>query len=495
MFMKNFIFIILLTAILLPLLVSCKATPSTNTTESTTAAESTTTTESSTEAPQEPFDPIVYNVVPDIIWAYATKNSEQTPFTMGDGTYSFNFSNVDISTMKYLEFDLYIPSVENYANITEDTQFEITSSGTYDKNEFAWVGHKNGILSGQTITEGWNHIKIELPEMPEVDRTAVNFIRWYWVSPKSTISGCSIANFRFTTDESVDPLITASGFIVNTVYPTDDIVIATADITKAPYNADSTGKTDVTAVINQALKDVSDAGGGTVFMPVGQYLVTDTISIPAYCTLRGDWQDPDIGTDYGTVILANPQVNVPVNESLFLISGSAGVNGLTIYYPEQSLEAIKEYPFTFYNTGKGASYMLPSITNCTVINGYRGIGACVLESNAHEQFSIENLKGTFLYTAAEVYNQADVGTWKKVYVNSSYWENCPLGQTAVDKTALRSYLRQNAVGLILGDLEWTEFVDLRISGYNYGIRIVKGHRIEFAGSIYDAHITDCTIAL
>ena len=335
----------------------------TQTADTTQAAETTKSPDETTAPPEtvepiDPFEPLVYSVVPDIVWAYATRENTMMTFTMGNGVYEFGFSAVDISEMQYLEFDIYIPSMTNYAKITEDTQFEITSSGTCDKNEHAWTGHQNGILKDQNIQEGWNHVKIALSEMPTVDKTSVNYIRWYWVSPRSTVKDCAIANLRFTTDSSVDPVSekkTVNGFIVDTVYPTTDVVIATVDVTKAPYCADNTGKTDVTAIINKALKDVSAAGGGTVFMPIGQYLITGSVTIPAYCTLRGDWQDPDIGTDYGTVILAKPQKTTAVNDALFMIGGSAGVNGLTVYYPEQNINDIKEYPFTFYTTGRGSA--------------------------------------------------------------------------------------------------------------------------------------------
>ncbi len=392
------------------LLVSCKGSG-----EAT--GDSSKTDPAKTDPPADP-DPIppntgevVYSVVPDMIWATATREDATATFVMGNSVNAFKFAPIDISGMKYLEFDLYLPSVKNLSKITENSQFEITSSGTCDVEEFSWSGTSNGILRGQKLEEGWNHVKVRLTSMPGVNPKAVNYIRWYWAAPASTIDGCKMANLRFTVDGSIDPPVigkmAGTGFIVDTVYPTEDIVVATVDITKAPYNADPTGKTDVTKILNKALGDVSVAGGGTVWMPAGKYLVTDTVTIPEYCTLRGDWQDPDVGTDYGTVILAKVKANQPVNRALFLIGGSAGVNGLTVYYPEQSLEDVKEYPFTFYTTGEGSSYMLASVTRCTVINGYRGIGACVVEGNAHEQFSIDNVKGTFLCTAAEVYNQAD----------------------------------------------------------------------------------------
>jgi len=283
--------------------------------------------------------------------------------------------------------------------------------------------------------------------------------------------------------------------IVPTVYPTDDIVIADIIATQAPYCADPTGQSDATEAIRQALNDCAAQGGGTVFLPVGVYLITDTVQIPPFVTLRGDWQDPDGGTDYGTVIKACPPSSDNDETGLFLLGGSGGAVGLTVYYPEQGVgDECKPYPFTFYTNGVGTNYMLSTVKNVTVLNGYRGIGACCTDGGAaHEQLTVENFKGTFLLCGAEVYNQADVGTWQGVSVSPKFWMEIPEDSwmTAPSDDEIQAFIAQSATGLILGDLEWTEFIDLQIEGCKTGIHIVKGKRIEFAGSLYDISVTDC----
>ena len=284
--------------------------------------------------------------------------------------------------------------------------------------------------------------------------------------------------------------------IVTTLYPTDDVVVADLVLTEAPYAADSTGLADCTGVIQQALTDCYDAGGGTVFLPAGRYRVTGPIRIPAFVTLRGDWQDPDEGNDYGTIILADVPSADAATPALFTVGGSSGAMGLTVYYPNQSLANVKPYPFTFYVAGTYfEDLMLQSIVNCTVINGYRGLGVCVEGGGGHEMMTAENFKGTFLYVGAEAYNQSDVGTWKNLSIGNKYWSQAGAGLAAADRAMLDSYTKSRATGLILGDLEWTEFAGLAVSGCKVGVHIVKGRRIEFAGSLYGVDIADCGTGL
>ena len=45
------------------------------------------------------------------------------------------------------------------------------------------------------------------------------------------------------------------------------------DVTQAPYNADNTGTTDVTTIIQNAIDAITVLGGGTVYLPAGTYKV------------------------------------------------------------------------------------------------------------------------------------------------------------------------------------------------------------------------------
>lgn len=287
--------------------------------------------------------------------------------------------------------------------------------------------------------------------------------------------------------------------IIETVYPTEDVVIADVVLTEAPYNADNTGKKDVTEILNQAIADVHTNGGGTVFLPVGQYRLTGNINILPFVTVRGDWQNPTQGNDYGTVILADVPPSEEFTPGLFTVGGSAGAMGLTVYYPEQSIEKTVPYPYTFYVNGNGASYMLQSIVNVTLLNAYRGIGACAQTRNdiyeCHEMLTVDNFHATVLCEGIASYNSADVDTYKNVFISPYYWAQAGEQYNAPDTDTLAACTRANTVGLLIGDLEWPQYANIHISDCNYGILFDKGMRVYFSGTFYDLYIDRCNFGL
>ncbi len=287
---------------------------------------------------------------------------------------------------------------------------------------------------------------------------------------------------------------TQSPVIVDTVYHTDDVVIADIVATENPYNADDTGVKDATAAIQKAIDDCAAMGGGTVWLPKGEYRLTGNVYIRQFVTLRGEYQDPDAGKEYGTIIIADVPESDLMTPGLFTVGASAGAVGLTVWYPEQDIKNVKPYPYTFYVTGNG-DYMLHTIKNCTLINSYRGIGACSECENqvyqCHEMLTIENVKGTCLYEGLNSHNSADVDTVKTFYVLNKYWAEAGDEFNAPEKSEIDDYTRKHGCGLVLGDLEWPQFADIKISDMLGGILFKKGIRYSYSGVFTDLYITDC----
>ncbi|WP_371402315.1 discoidin domain-containing protein [Kribbella sp. NBC_00662] len=285
------------------------------------------------------------------------------------------------------------------------------------------------------------------------------------------------------------PVVTPKPKLVQTSNPTEDGVVADFDATQ--YGADRTGRRDSTKAIQQAIYACQDAGGGTVWLPAGQYKVTDTIEVHAFCSLRGD-HGQKLGT--GTVIIAD----LPSGDdgpSLFRIGGSAGVLGVTTYYPNQSATEPVPYGYTFEIPG-GAwigneNYMMSTVSDVTMLNSYRGIGVSTMPNDhgnapssgqVHESTTIRNVTGTALFEGARAYNGADVGTWENVAFSNSYWSSAPKAFNPPSRQALDTWTRAHGTGLVLGDLEWDQFYRISVSDYLVGIHVVAGQRAQFTGS-------------
>lgn len=308
-----------------------------------------------------------------------------------------------------------------------------------------------------------------------------------------------------------EPPMTYEKGIIDLTYGSDEIVIADY-IIDADAGADPTGTKDSTKAIQSVINDCSNNGGGTVFLPSGKYLVSEQILVPSFVYLRGDWNDPDkqgFDGNYGTVILAdvaaaetetrNPVLadrddiyaNFP---ALFRIGGSAGLIGVTIYYPEQNIDSVTPYPFaveipSFAGDGCHINHHASTIKNVTFINCYKGIiagaSASVYSNNmgaAFEQVHIENIRGTFLYQAMQMYIASEAGVVKNVSISNDYWKNSTLGKA--DGAKLDAYTMKYTTGLLLGDLEWLFFNDITIRDVCMGVRIYDGIRRFFTNEVY-----------
>ncbi|MEN3305312.1 MAG: hypothetical protein V7603_1514 [Micromonosporaceae bacterium] len=311
-----------------------------------------------------------------------------------------------------------------------------------------------------------------------------------------------LTEFQVRDQRAVEP----KPALVKTRYPTADAVVA--DFDAGTYGVDPTGAQDSTKAIQAALYDCYDSGGGTVWLPVGTYRVTATIEVPAFCTLRGDRRDPDQGHGtYGTVVSADLAAgdNGPV---LFRIGGSAGVMGVTTYYPRQNATAPVPYNDTFEITGSAwasdENYMMSTVSDVTMLNSYRGIGISTMRDErgrppaigqTHESATVRNVKGTALLEGVEAYNGADVGTWENVRLSNAYWAEAPAAYHPPQRTALDAWTRAHGTGFVLGDLEWDQFSGLYAADYHIGIHVVPGQRADFTGVFQQTQILRTDTAL
>ncbi|MBO5898519.1 MAG: hypothetical protein J6R04_05870 [Clostridia bacterium] len=286
--------------------------------------------------------------------------------------------------------------------------------------------------------------------------------------------------------------------LVDTVYTPDDLVVAHIVATEYPYAADPTGKTDSTKAIQQALDDLYARGGGTVFLPAGTYLVTNTVTVPMGCMLKGDWQDPDTvaagKAEYGTVILAKTAVLDEkyladrTRDPLISMTQNCAVDGLTFYYPDQKADDVVKYGYTLYCQAPSCV----TINNVTLLNSYRGIGIDVHADDSHELVQIERVRMTALETGVEMYHSTEVGNSVDIRITPDYWATAGAGYACKNETALRDFCRENTVAMQFNGLDDTHLSELYIEDARTAIYMPSGHSThDYWGVIYDVTIERC----
>ena len=281
--------------------------------------------------------------------------------------------------------------------------------------------------------------------------------------------------------------------IPETLY-SKDFIIADIVISSDDYDVDPIGYNDSTQGINQAIEDCYDLGGGTVFLPNGKYRISGNITVLPFVTLIGDYNDPDaqdFNGEYGTMIYADVEASENNFPALITVGGSAGAVGLTIYYPFQTVDNIKPYPYTFeipsFASSRGhADHMAPTIKDITLINAYKGVAASItpngnLPSAANEMIHLENIKGTVLYKGFELYNSSEYGTVKEITLNNNYWASSSSYLNPPLKEEIDDFTKNHGLGMQIGDLEWVVFSDIKIEDYHTGIRVFDGLRRLIAG--------------
>ena len=279
--------------------------------------------------------------------------------------------------------------------------------------------------------------------------------------------------------------------LVKTKYATEGAVVVDVDVTD--YGADPTGERDSTSAIQSAINGVKNLGGGTVFLPIGEYLVTSKINVPDYVTLVGDWNQPNADNtdehfDYGTVILAKPKTlgsSRPQDKSLFTLGNASGLIGITFYYVEQDPVNVQNYGYTVYANAP----ITTTLRNLTFLNSAYGIGVS-LNTHANELVNLENIYGTFLYNGIRHNATTDVGFYNNINISTKYWKNASNAYKCSNAEALNSFVNNNLTAMILGDLDDQLISNVTIDGGKIGMKFTTGIRsgAGFWGVVHKANI-------
>jgi len=217
-------------------------------------------------------------------------------------------------------------------------------------------------------------------------------------------------------------------------------VVASAVVTKRPYNADPTGKTDATKAIQTALDVVGNENGGVVYLPKGTYLIGGHLTIRPDVTLMGAYlKGAGInGNGFATQINATGGAGTTDPNAPALIT-AGGVWDLSIYYPNQTpTNPPVPYPYTISGG---------LISNVMLYNSYDAVRTPVMNCSLFSR-----IRGTALHTGLVEGESSEIADMDNVCFANRYWvdnsqalSGSPM--TSAQSSAIESYTKANLIGM------------------------------------------------
>lgn len=160
------------------------------------------------------------------------------------------------------------------------------------------------------------------------------------------------------------------------------------------FGADSSGKQDATDAFQKALDAAGRAGGGTVYVPSGHFLIAGHLHVPTGVELRGSFDQPHYTSDPGSILLPTGDPGKAQGPAMIQLAAHSGVRGLTIWYPKQRPVKVTPYPWTIRSRGKGCW-----VIDVDLANAYQGVDMASYPSDGHLLRAVE---GQPLKTGIEV---------------------------------------------------------------------------------------------
>lgn len=327
----------------------------------------------------------------------------------------------------------------------------------------------------------------------------------------SSVRGASILGNRFTrgtqivdnttypvnidhTDLAVDPLPA-----YDYKKPTKAYKPAKSDlfvVTKSPYYAQADGVTDDTAAFQAALADADANGGGTVFVPGGNYRLNGNLTIPTGVELRGIF---DIAHDTrvkGSLMNIYGGRNQADGTPFIQIEPNAGIKGLTFHYPEQIYDendtvnyGMKPYPFLI--RGLGADIY---VLNIAATIPYQILDLATYRCDRHY---VDYIKTTALKTGIHVGNGSTDGQIHNCQFNPSlythqgnYYDSIPTSTS----DNIHKILWRDATPYLFGHMTGEVLHENFVFGGARGMHLVKENGFGPSGYCMGMGVDQCNNA-
>lgn len=237
------------------------------------------------------------------------------------------------------------------------------------------------------------------------------------------------------------------------------------------FNNDQPTK-DVSAEFQTALNAVKAAGGGTLYLPAGRYLVDNPVKIPSGVELRGSWDVQHHTQSGGTALFTNYTGGAAGEKgpSLIQLEANAGIRGLTIAQLNIatdgfSTENPRKTPFLIQGQGPDVY-----IVNVTVSVGDKGIDLASYNTSRHY---VDYFAGVLLRAGIWVGGGAEGGFIRNMQLNPHYGSRVPADGQGYPKVSMTRFVQSNCSALKFADVKDQTIFNNFVYGSIYGMHFLK----------------------
>ena len=250
-----------------------------------------------------------------------------------------------------------------------------------------------------------------------------------------------------------------------------------------PYGATGNGTNDDTAAIQAALNAAGANGGGVVFLPRGNYLISSHLVVPAQTSLVGIWRAVTAYSQYlGTTLLAVEGAGASTNSGVPFITlqgDNSTLEGVTIYYPNQvTNNPPTPYPWTI--RGGGGNNI--TIQNVLLVNPYLGIDLATYGCPRH---FVRCVYGQPLLVGIAVDQCYDIGRIMDIHFWPFWSQN----------TNIEAFQSANAVTFDFMRTDWEVVQDVFSWGYSIGARFRASASGSMNGQMSNVNFDNVDIGL
>jgi hypothetical protein len=224
------------------------------------------------------------------------------------------------------------------------------------------------------------------------------------------------------------------------------------------FGAAGDGKTDDTAAFVAAMKAAATAGGNTVFLPAGNYLIQDNLDVPENVVLEGVFCAPTARTqNRGSTLLAVAGAGNSEGTPFITLHQNSTLHGLTVFYPEQKqTNPPVPYPWTVRGSGDNCS-----LVDVLLVNPYQAVDFGTRAAGRHW---IKGLYAQPLYRGVFVDKCFDVGRIEDVHFWPFWggWEK-----------DLGKFTRDEGIAFVIGRTDWEYLFNCFCIGFRVGFQFIQ----------------------